>query len=71
MIDLCEIKYSEKEFLIDKEYEDNLRNKREVFREQTKTRKTIQFVMITSFGVKQNKYSGMISNQVVLDDLFA
>jgi hypothetical protein len=27
--------------------------------------------MITSFGVKQNKYSGMISNQVVLDDLFA
>lgn len=71
VIDLCEIKYSEKEFLIDKEYEDNLRNKREVFREQTKTRKTIQFVMITSFGVKQNKYSGMISNQVVLDDLFA
>ena len=71
VIDLCEIKYSEKEFLIDKEYEDNLRNKREVFREQTKTRKTIQFVMITSFGVKQNKYSGMISNHVVLDDLFA
>ena len=71
MIDLCEIKHSEKEFLIDKEYEDYLRNKREVFREQTKTRKIIQFVMITSFGVKQNKYSGMISNQVVLDDLFA
>ena len=71
VIDLCEIKYSEKEFLIDKEYEDILRNKREVFREQTKTRKTIQFVMITSFGVKQNKYSGMISNQVMLDDLFA
>ena len=39
--------------------------------EKTKNRKTIQFVMITSFGVKQNKYSGIISNQVVLDDLFS
>ena len=26
--------------------------------------------MITTFGVKNNKYSNMIQSQVILDDLF-
>lgn len=71
VINLCEIKYSEKEYTIDKEYDLNLRNKREVFRERTKTRKTLQLVLISTYGMKQNKYSSIISNQVLLDDLFA
>ena len=26
--------------------------------------------MITTYGVQQNKYSGIVSNEVCLDDLF-
>ncbi len=70
VIDLCEIKFSENEFIIDKEYDQVLRNKREVFRTATKTNKTIQIVMVTTYGVKPNKYSSLVSAQVVLDDLF-
>ncbi|MDO5139035.1 MAG: ATP-binding protein, partial [Oscillospiraceae bacterium] len=70
VIDLCEIKYAEKEYLIDKEYDQSLRNKREAFRAVTNTRKTIQIVMLTTYGVKSNKYSSIVSDQVVLDDLF-
>lgn len=71
VIDLCEIKYSENEYAIDKQYDLSLRNKREAFRTTTKTMKTLQMVMITTVGIKPNKYSSLLSAQVVLDDLFA
>ena len=70
VINLCEIKYAEDQFNIDKEYELSMRNKMEVFRRATQTKKTIQIVMITTYGIKKNKYSNMISNQIILDDLF-
>ncbi len=71
VIDLCEIKYSEREFTIDKAYDRILRNKREIFRENTGTKKTVQLVLISTYGIKLNQYSSLISNQVLLDDLFA
>lgn len=71
VIDLCEIKFSEHEYVIDRDCEQDLRRKRETFRQATGTGKTIQIVMITTYGLKQNKYSGLVSSQVVLDDLFA
>ena len=71
VIDLCEIKYSEDEYLIDKSYDMTLRSRRESFREHTKTKKTVQIIFISTYGLKQNKYSSLVSGQVVLDDLFA
>ncbi|MBR2289003.1 MAG: AAA family ATPase [Clostridia bacterium] len=70
VIDLCEIKYSEREYAIDKDYDVKLRSRRESFREHTKTKKTVQIIFISTYGLKQNKYSGLVSGQVVLDDLF-
>ena len=70
-VNLCEIKYSEKAFAIDKDYDQDLRNKRETFREKTKTNKTLQLVMISTYGLRQNQYASLISAQVTMDDLFA
>ena len=70
VVSLCEIKYSISEYDIDKTYEANLRNKISTFSKVTNCKKTIQLVMITTFGVKRNKYSGLISTQVLLNDLF-
>ena len=70
VIDLCEVKYLEEEFVISKEYDMSLRNKREAFRTATGTKKTLQIVMITTYGIKPNKYSSIVSSQVLLDDLF-
>lgn len=70
VVNICEIKYSTGEYVISKEAQESLRSKIEAFRVSTKTRKTLQLTMITTCGVKANKYSNMISNQVVLDDLF-
>ena len=47
-----------------------LRTRKELFRENTKTKKTIQIVFISTYGLKLNKYSGLVSALVTLDDLF-
>lgn len=70
VISICEMKYSINEFEIDKKYDMTLRNKIDAFVKATKCRKTIQMVMVTAFGVKENMYSGIINKQVTLDDLF-
>jgi len=71
VINLCEIKYANTEFVIDKKYEENLRNKREAFITEEKTRKTVHLTMITTYGVKRNEYSGIVQSGVKMDDLFA
>lgn len=70
VISLCEIKFSVNEYIIDKEYDMKLRNKIGIFRQATGTRKGLGLVMITTYGVKQGKYSSIVDGQVVLDDLF-
>ncbi len=70
VINVCEIKYSLNSFTIDKDYEANLRNKIETFRNETGTRKTINLVFITSYGLKHNMYSGRVQAELTLDDLF-
>ncbi len=69
-INICEIKFSVNEFEIDKNYDKAVRNRIESFRKATECRKTLIFTMITTFGVKQNKYSGIVNSQITLEDLF-
>lgn len=68
---LCEIKFSTGEYVIDKDYDLKLRNKIDAFRRDTSYKGTIQLVMITTFGLKKNQYSSLIQNQIVLNDLFS
>ncbi|MBQ7584170.1 MAG: ATP-binding protein [Lachnospiraceae bacterium] len=70
VVDICEIKFSVKEYEITKDYDLKLRNKLGTFSEVTNCRKTVQLIMITTYGVKKNMYSGLLSNQVILEDLF-
>ena len=71
VIHLCEMKFSMNEFLIDKDYDQKLRNKMEAFRRETNSKKTLLMTLITTYGVVSNQYSYMAQSQIVLDDLFA
>ena len=71
VINICEMKFSINEFIIDKDYDLTLRNKLESFRKLTGTKKSLQLTMITTYGVRQGKYSGFVSQQITLDDLFS
>ncbi len=70
VVTICEIKFSSGQYTITKEYDLNLRNKVEAFRLATKCNDSIQLVMLTTYGVKNNEYSSLIQNQVIMDDLF-
>lgn len=70
VINLCEMKYANTEFTLDKKYEETLRNKKQAFVQETKTRKSIHLTMVTTYGVKRNEYSGIIQSEVMIDDLF-
>jgi len=70
IIDLCEIKYCESEYAIDKDYDKDLRNKIETFRSETKTKKALHLVFITTYGLKHGMYSGIAQSEVTADDLF-
>ena len=70
IINLFEMKYADNEFVITKEYDKILRNKRSAFKEETRTRKTVHTTMITTYGVKHNEYWGNIQSEVTLNALF-
>jgi AAA+ ATPase superfamily predicted ATPase len=70
IINLVEIKFSEKQFVISKNYEEILQNKIFAFKEENNPSKAVHLLFITTKGVKQNRYSGLIQKEMELNDLF-
>jgi AAA+ ATPase superfamily predicted ATPase len=70
IINLCEMKYADNEFVIDKKQDEKLRNKRSAFAGETKTRKAVHITMITTYGVKRNEYWSNIQSEITMNDLF-
>lgn len=70
-ISLCELKFSEGPFTIDKSYAAELRQKRDTFRHITGTRKSLFLTMVTTFGIADNAYAKeLVTNSVLADELF-
>jgi len=70
IINLCEMKYAESEFIIDKKQDENLRNKKSAFINEAKIRKTVHTTMVTTYGVKRNEYWNNVQSEVTMNDLF-
>jgi len=70
IINICEMKYAQNEFIIDKKQDENLRNKKSTFISETKTRKAVHITMVTTYGVKRNEYWGNIQSEVTMNALF-
>lgn len=70
VISICEMKFADIEYQITKDYDEKIKNKMSVFRTVTKTKKALQLVMITTYGLTRGMYSNRVQQQVLLDDLF-
>ena len=70
IINICECKFAAGEFTIDRKFAEELREKMNAFVRTTGTKKAGHLTMITTYGVRQNKYSGIVQSEVTLDDLF-
>ena len=69
-IDLCEMKYSDNEYELKKDYVEWLRRRRDLFREVSGTKKTLRLTMIASAGIKQNMYASALQSKLSMEDLF-
>ena len=70
-INLCEMKFYEDKFTIDKKYAAILRQKATTFKQNTGTRKQIFWVLIAPFGLQKNEHSiGLVDTAIQGEQLF-
>ena len=71
IISVCEMKFSNDEFVITKEYAEKLKKKLRVFKTESKTKKSLFLTMISTYGVQKNAYYfDLVQNALSLEDLF-
>ena len=66
---LCEMKYSRDEFSINKKTDTELRHKISDLNTVTKTKSAIHLMIITTYGLVDNSYSGSVQNLITAKDL--
>jgi AAA+ ATPase superfamily predicted ATPase len=71
IINLCEIKFSQKRYTITKEYSEKLRDRLWLFQEVTGTNKTVVQTFVTTYGLTNPNSWSIVNSEVVMDDLFA
>ena len=69
-INVCEMKFAKDEYVIDAGYEQRLRERNASFCASSKTKKTLLNTFVTTYGIKKNKYSSIVNNEITMDDLF-
>ena len=69
-VNLCEAKFTIGEYAITADYAERLNSRKETFRAVTGTRKSLHTTLITTRGLKRNKYFQVAQREVNLDDLF-
>lgn len=71
VINLCEIKFYNTEYTIDKKYAREIAKKVHAFISNTKTKKNVFVTFITSYGLIPNQYSRQyVQNELTMDSLF-
>ncbi len=71
VVNLCEMKFYNTEFVLDKKYAMEIAQKVNIFSEATKTKKSVFVTFITTYGLKQNQYSKQfVQNDLTMDALF-
>ena len=71
VINICEMKFYNTEYAIDKNYAKEIAQKVNAFCSETKTKKSIFVTFITTYGLVQNQYAKQFAqNELTMDHLF-
>ena len=71
VINLCEMKFYNTEFTLNKKYAFEIANKKNKFQESTETKKSVFITFITTYGMISNQYSKQyVQNELTMDHLF-
>lgn len=64
------MKFCQAEYTITKDYDAKMRDKLGRLMHETGNKRNIQTVFVTTYGLKNNMYSGKVQRVVTMDDLF-
>ena len=70
VVNMCEMKFYGEEFTVTKSYERKLTHRQILLSEKVNRRTVIHPVLITTFGLTYNEYSGVFNHTITMDDLF-
>lgn len=70
VVNLCEIKFYNGSFTVDENCARNLRNKEMQFRTETNTRKGVNTIMLTTWGIEGKHAKGLVTNSLTHECLF-
>ncbi|MDD3685644.1 MAG: ATP-binding protein [Bacteroidales bacterium] len=71
VINLCEIKFSNSEFILDKSYAREIIDKQNTFIAESKTKKSVFVTFITTYGLKKNVHRQQyVQKELTMDALF-
>lgn len=71
LLHICEMKFCERKFAIDKSYAEIISKRSEIFKEKTKTKCAVVNTIVTPKGLTDSRYNWLIHSVVTADDLFA
>ena len=67
---LCEMKFSQGKFSVGRDYAAKLQERTSRTMEQTHNTKPVISVLVTTYGLERNEYSGLFQKVVTLENLF-
>ena len=70
IVNICEIKYSHEQYIIDKDEAHKLKLRTQNFLYETDSHQTTHLTFITPYGLRQNQYSLSVVKSLTLDYLF-
>lgn len=70
LIHLCELKFSQEPYNITNDYADKIRQRGWLFKESTKTRKSVVNTFVTTYGLRTGKHNSIVHSEVTMNDLF-
>lgn len=70
IVNMCEMKFYNTEFSVDKDYYKTLVRRENLLQKALPKRMVVHSTLVTTEGLEYNEYSGIIQKVVTLDDLF-
>ncbi|MBO4396353.1 MAG: ATP-binding protein [Eubacterium sp.] len=70
VVNMCEIKYYSDDFEVDQAYYKTIFHRQELLRKNISRKSAIHSTLITTFGLKRNKYAGAFTNVLTMEELF-
>jgi len=70
VVNVCEMKFYSEVFAVTEDYQKKLVQRANLITKMLPKKMTVQGVLVTTYGLAYNAYSGAFASTVTLDDLF-